>query len=793
MDVFSECQLEVMNESEKCIGRVTRMNRKKPEQKSAIDFLVVTENTEQQINSVIIDEEGDYLLQGKSPSDHNSFLVKLNIDDVDKRKMERRVRWRLNAPVEKWSDFRCQLAQKVQVCTTVMEPQNQNINNSYKKWRQSIEDCAKKTIGKTTIKGRTGARESFVVKSIRDEKREAKKAFQTEQDSGKKSQLKEKYIRKQHELRSQIEFEHVENVKEKFSSMSKEGINGFWKEVKKAKRNPSSEWTSIKDDDGKRILDPDLQKKEIAKYYSILYSFDESLERHEHHDYVKTKFHEYLQNREYEQQWYNCLPSRQVIKEIVESKKNNKATTDLPNEMLKRGGKEFINCLYPIITNFWENEIPPKEWNHGIISNVYKGKGDREKLKFQRGITVSSSISMILEEVINQRMTELVPFTQAQGGGKKGASTRDHVFLLRGSITFALKNKQQMFLTFYDVAKAYDRADVEDMLVTVWEHGMRGKLWRLMAALNTGLTAKIRTRHGLTDEIRRIAGGKQGGKNFGFLFAKMMDVMAEEMGEDSFQGVSFGKLKIALLEWVDDVVTFATGNEQQVYTMAKVNEFAIKHKLKWGRDKCNVMEIGNNKYKPKEWNLGNLKIDSCTEYKYLGEWIMRNGSNKKNLEEREIKVMVTTRKIIGLCGTEVIKNIQIKALLQLHESCTVTTLLANCEAWTLNKGERAKLEKIELRALKKLLDVPVTTPSLAIWYISGLLTTPILIDKKQLLYLKTLLDKPNDDWTREMLLVLKKDGLGWAAQMERVLERYGLERDWERSRKWKPEPGRLQL
>ena len=103
----------------------------------------------------------------------------------------------------------------------------------------------------------------------------------------------------------------------------------------------------------------------------------------------------------------------------------------------------------------------------------------------------------------------------------------------------------------------------------------------------------------------------------------------------------------------------------------------------------------------------------------------------RNLEERESKVMVTTRKIIGLCGTEVIRNIQIRALLKLHESCTVTTLLANCETWILNKGERAKLEKMELRALKKLLDVPVTTPSPAIWYITGLLTTPIIIDKKQ--------------------------------------------------------------
>ena len=180
---------------------------------------------------------------------------------------------------------------------------------------------------------------------------------------------------------------------------------------------------------------------------------------------------------------------------------------------------------------------------------------------------------------------------------------------------YALKNKQKIYVTFYDVSKAYDRADVEDMLVTAWECGLKGKLWRLMVALNTNLTAKIKTRHGLTEEIRRIAGGKQGGKNFGFLFAKMMDVLAEEMLKDEAIGVKLDELRIAVLEWVDDVVTFALGNDQQNLTMTQVDGFAKKHKLKWGKEKCNVMEVGKGKYSPTKWKLGNQEIDSCTEYK----------------------------------------------------------------------------------------------------------------------------------------------------------------------------------
>ena len=71
-------------------------------------------------------------------------------------------------------------------------------------------------------------------------------------------------------------------------------------------------------------------------------------------------------------------------------------------------------------------------------------------------------------------MVEIVTWSQAQGGGKKGASTRDHIFILRGAMQHAIKTQKQMFVTFFDVAKAYDRADVEDMLVTVWERGLKG-------------------------------------------------------------------------------------------------------------------------------------------------------------------------------------------------------------------------------------------------------------------------------------------------------------------------------
>ena len=98
----------------------------------------------------------------------------------------------------------------------------------------------------------------------------------------------------------------------------------------------------------------------------------------------------------------------------------------------------------------------------------------------------------------------------------------------------------------------------------------------------------------------------------------------------------------------------------------------------------------------------------------------------------------------------------------MHNCCTMASLLTNCETWILNKAERNKIERIELWALKRIFDVPITTPTAAIWFLSGHLMTSILIDKRQMLYLKILLNRPEHDWTRQMFECLEKDDIGWA-------------------------------
>ena len=243
-------------------------------------------------------------------------------------------------------------------------------------------------------------------------------------------------------------------------------------------------------------------------------------------------------------------------------------------------------------------------------------------------------------------------------------STCDHLFLLRAMINISKFRKCPTFLIYFDVSKAYDHVDNQDLLVTMWDKGLKGKAWRILSKLNTNLKARVKTRFGDTQTIDMEIGGKQGSKLTGFMFGKMMDLLAEEL-QISGEGVQITpELIIAVLLWVDDVVACAEGTENLENILRKIDEFAIKHKIKWGQEKCKVMRIGKHQDNIAEWKVGDMAIKETDRYKYLGDVITNNGKNSENLSERKTKVQSTTITINTIASNEILNKIETTVLLK---------------------------------------------------------------------------------------------------------------------------------
>ena len=118
----------------------------------------------------------------------------------------------------------------------------------------------------------------------------------------------------------------------------------FWKERKKIRRNETNECLTIKNNDGKREFNPEILLNVTASFYENLYAKDD-FRPHNHHNKVKSDLETFISDHSYDMEWYNAPPTENEIKNIIENKKNKKASTDLRNELLKNSKEQFSKVL----------------------------------------------------------------------------------------------------------------------------------------------------------------------------------------------------------------------------------------------------------------------------------------------------------------------------------------------------------------------------------------------------------------------------------------------------------------
>ena len=105
-------------------------------------------------------------------------------------------------------------------------------------------------------------------------------------------------------------------------------------------RNNVNECLTVKNEAGARQYHPEAIKNEMATHYEKLYAKTKT-RSHPHHEVVTNEIEMFKQDRNYENEWYNQVPTEQEVIEVIRSKKNGKATTELKNEIMKKNLTSF--------------------------------------------------------------------------------------------------------------------------------------------------------------------------------------------------------------------------------------------------------------------------------------------------------------------------------------------------------------------------------------------------------------------------------------------------------------------
>lgn len=147
------------------------------------------------------------------------------------------------------------------------------------------------------------------------------------------------------------------------------------------------------------------------------------------------------------------------VKSAISSFKNNKCPglDGLPIEFYKSHSR-FIPCLVLLYNKIFENESVPGKFLQGVISLLYKEKGEKNELKNWRPLTMLNADYKILAKVLTNRLKTVMKrlVSVDQSCAVQGRDIRDNIFTVFNLVNFVNENNKEGFLLSLDHKNAFD-------------------------------------------------------------------------------------------------------------------------------------------------------------------------------------------------------------------------------------------------------------------------------------------------------------------------------------------------
>ena len=206
------------------------------------------------------------------------------------------------------------------------------------------------------------------------------------------------------------------------------------------------------------------------------------------------------------------------VQRAVNRLKSNKAYgyDRIGAEHVKYGGYMLTITLTMIFNLINQWEYVPLNFKRGIQVPLFKGKNLRSAdTNNYRGITLLSIFSKVYEMIIWARLEpwwkENNVISKFQGACCKGQSCVHTSLLLQESVASALETHDKVFVSYFDVSKAFDTVWMNGLFSKLHDMGIRGKLWRLMYRTYTGFHCRVRVAGSFSDWYPMSCGIHQGG------------------------------------------------------------------------------------------------------------------------------------------------------------------------------------------------------------------------------------------------------------------------------------------
>ena len=374
-------------------------------------------------------------------------------------------------------------------------------------------------------------------------------------------------------------------------------------------------------------------------------------------------------------------------------------------EMVEAAGDFAIDKITKLTNAIYSTGIVPQNMKESEFIVIPKKNGAVDCSK-HRTISIMSQLAKILLKVLDERLKRKVEegVDKAQFGFRKGCGTRNATFMLRTVIERAVEKQKDLYMCFIDFEKAFDTVRHEMLMERLRQIGVDAADLRVITNLYWGQRALVRIgddRSGWT-EIQR--GVRQGCVLSPDLFSLYSQAVMDELVD--MEGIRIGGININNIRYADDTVLIADTEEKLQRLVDSLNEGCERYGLKINIGKTEVMGLTKRPEQlPVSISLRGDTLNQVSSFKYLGSLVSEDGKCDPDIRVR-IGMAKTAfgqlRKILTSLA------INIRTRVRVLKAYVWSVLLFGCEAWTISKEMRKRLQAAEMWFYRRMLRVPWT-------------------------------------------------------------------------------------
>ena len=437
----------------------------------------------------------------------------------------------------------------------------------------------------------------------------------------------------------------------------------------------------------------------------------------------------------------------------------------MSSEQIKYGGQTLAYALTIVYNRIVELEYIPVNFRRGIQVPLYKGKNTCQlDVNNYRGITLLTNFNKIFEMLIWGRMEKWWVsrgvISGLQGACKKGQSCVHTAFLLKETVSHALETNKNVFVTYFDVSKAFDTVWTNGLFYKLYQMGVRGRVWRLLYRAYNGFLCSVRIAGSQSDWYEMQCGIHQGGFLSLIKYTAFVNALIVSLQES---GLCCGVHSIPTCppSYADDIATACLSKLRTDRVLDIVSNYGNKWRFNFNAKKSAILIYGEGKrdhYRnspDRVFCLGKDRVPEKSNYDHVGVKSMIFNDDASQVSE---KIAKARRALNATAGLGIRKNgLTMKTCNIIYWSVIIPILTFGSEIWHISATDYDALIDFQIYTGRRLQRFPARSPRSSSFYGLGWVRVTTFIMIKQMLFIMTILRLKEDNVIRRMFCVRSRD------------------------------------